>query len=243
MLLHTFHDRSVLRRISARDLIKIPIWKGNRTIEVAHAEEIFCAIGGNVRCLDSSIFRIVKYMEMNASGALQEQKYIIDGQHRAYCIKKFFDETVCEPDFDIVVMEKVVDDETEAIEYFNQLNNVKPQHFQHDPAILANAYIAGLDKKFKHKLIRPGATKRPYLSADKLRDALKLCGERMKPGAENVVRFVAAVVAWNESELKTLEIRTMLPGEKEVGIINNCLEKKFALAFDSRLRWVRECLT
>ena len=80
MLLHTFHDRSVLRRISARDLIKIPIWKGNRTIEVAHAEEIFCAIGGNVRCLDSSIFRIVKYMEMNASGALQEQKYIIDGQ-------------------------------------------------------------------------------------------------------------------------------------------------------------------
>ena len=116
MLLHTFHDRSVLRRISARDLIKIPIWKGNRTIEVAHAEEIFCAIGGNVRCLDSSIFRIVKYMEMNASGALQEQKYIIDGQHRAYCIKKFFDETVCEPDFDIVVMEKVVDDETEAIE-------------------------------------------------------------------------------------------------------------------------------
>jgi len=242
MLLYTYHDRSVLKLIGARELIGIPIWKGNRTIEVAHAEEIYNAIRGNVKCLDSSVFRIVKYMEMNASGMLQEQKYIIDGQHRAYCIKKYFDETVCEPDFKVTVMEKAVDDETEAIEYFNQLNNVKPQHFEHDPAILANAYIKGLSTKFKHKLIRPGATKRPYLSADKLRDALKLCGDLMKPGEENVARFVAAVVAWNTSELKSLEIRTMLPGEKEVGIMNNCLEKKFALSFDSRLVWVRRCL-
>jgi hypothetical protein len=242
--IHKFYDGSKMRRIGAKELKEIPIWKGNRILDDTHAKEIYKAIGGNVRWLDSSIFRIVKYSEMNASGALVEQKYIIDGQHRAWCIKKFFDsDTVCEPDFEVLVIEKAVEDETEAIEYFNSLNNVKAQHWKQDPAILANTYIAALEKKFRGKLIRPGVTKRPYLAAEKLRDALKSCSMLLKPGTENVSNFIDEVVAWNTKELKALEMRMIIAGEKDKGIMENCIEKKFALAFDSRLKWVRDCLT
>jgi hypothetical protein len=232
-------------QIGAKELKEIPIWKGNRILDEAHAQEIYKGVGGNVKWLDSSIFRIVKYSEMNASGALVEQKYIIDGQHRAWCIKKFFDsDTVCEPDFEVFIIEKTVEDETEAIEYFNSLNNVKAQHWKQDPAILANAYIAALEKKFKnkHKLIRPGVTKRPYLAAEKLRDALKESSALLKPGAENIGRFVDAVVAWNTKELKALEMRMIVAEEKDKGIMENCIDKKFALAFDPRLKWVKDCL-
>ena len=242
---HEAYDGSIMRCISAKELIGIPIWKGNRILDDAHAQEIYRGIGGDARVLNRSVFGIVKYSEMNASGVLVEQKYIIDGQHRWWCIRKFFDdihENLCAPDFTVVVNEKAVDDETEAIEYFNSLNNVKAQQWKHDPAILANAYIAALEKKFRGKLIRPGVTKRPYLSAEKLREALKGCCDILRPGPENVGRFVNAVVAWNTKELNSFQTRVLSPGEKEKGIMESCSDKKFALAFDVRLRWVRECL-
>jgi hypothetical protein len=50
------------------------------------------------------------------------------------------------------------------------------------------------------------------------------------------------VVAWNTKELNSFQTRVLSPGEKEKGIMESCSDKKFALAFDVRLRWVRECL-
>jgi hypothetical protein len=239
--IHTFHDQSILRRVGAKELISIPIWKGNRIIDTTHANKIYHAIGGDIHKLDSSVFRVVKYFELNASGIAEEQRYIIDGQHRAWCLEKFYDESVCESDFPVIIIEKTVHDETDAIEYFNALNNVKAQHWKQDPAILANAYIAAMTTQFRTgRLIRPGATKRPYLSADKLRDKLKECGDLLRHGTEHVTRFVTATIAWNQRELLQLQVKVLTPNLKDQHILEACLDKKFVLAFDVRLEWVRE---
>ena len=238
----TCHDGSVAHLMSAKQLISIPTWKGNRIIDLVHAGKIYSDIG-DPRRLDSSVFRIVKYMEVTASGERIEQRYIIDGQHRIWCIRKFFEESICEADFYVIVYEKTVEDETEAIEYFNNLNNVKTQHWDQDPALLANAYITALQKQFrKGNMIRAVTTKRPYLSADKLREALIACSDLMRPGAQHVEKFVNAVVAWNTKEVGTYNTRLLAPVQREKSIMESCLEKKFALAFDGRLKWVRECL-
>lgn len=39
-MLHTFHDGSSLAIITAQELIAVPVWKGNRTLDMAHAERL-----------------------------------------------------------------------------------------------------------------------------------------------------------------------------------------------------------
>jgi hypothetical protein len=39
-LLHTYHDGSRLYKMSALSLTKIPIWKGNRNIDLHHVSNI-----------------------------------------------------------------------------------------------------------------------------------------------------------------------------------------------------------
>ena len=209
-MLHTFNDGSILISMTARQLIAIPIWKGNRILDEAHTNIISTGVGSNIQSLDSAIYRIVKYKELNVSNVLVEQKYLIDGQHRAFIIKKHFDENLCVPDFPVVVIEKNVDSETDAIEYFNMLNNVKPQHWNHDPSLLANKYIAAMEAKFnvdkKNPLIRQKGTKRPYLSADKLREMLIVNSSRLKHTAPDIKKFIEAVSKWNVEELKKIQL-------------------------------------
>ena len=71
--MHTFHDGSVLKVISAKELVKVPIWKGNRTMDVEHANKIRDAIT-KVESLDSG-YRIVNYEEADMSGKLVRQSY------------------------------------------------------------------------------------------------------------------------------------------------------------------------
>lgn len=245
-MIHTFNDGSHLVRMNVRELITLPVWKGNRILDVVHANKISAAIGGNIKSLDSAVYRVIKYMELSTTNTLVEQKYLIDGQHRAHVLRKYYDENLCVPDFDVLVMEKSVDSETDAIEYFNALNNVKPQHWNHDPALLTNKYIAAIEARFnidkRNPLIRQKGTKRPFLSVDKLRETLGANVDKLRQTTGDVKKFVDAVVLWNTAELKKIQLRLLNPSEKDSGVIENCLEKKFALALDMRLPWVRVCL-
>ena len=235
MILHTFSDRSILRKIKAKELVGIPVWKGNRFIDLEHANKINSIID-KIQNLDSTIFRVVKYMDGNI-----EQQYIVDGQHRQYIIKKYYEENYILPiNFDVLVHEKNVDCEAEAIEYFNAINNVKPQQ-DNDPKILTNKYIIALMKHFV-KLIRPEgkATKRPFLSSDLLRKVLEENVSMLRQSNDFVTLFISRVDAWNKKRIKDYEFG--LIEKKEESVLESCINKKFILAFDSKLPWIKECL-
>ena len=242
-MLHNFNDGSVLKKVKVRELLGIPVWRGNRHIDEQHARQIKHDIGDNISCLDTSVFRAVRYKENN-----KEQRFLIDGQHRQYALRAYFEENIMIPDFDVLLIEKEVDSESDVIEYFNMINNVKPQ-YENDPRLLGNKYILALEGAFnvnrRNPLIRPEgkATKRPYLSSDAVRNEIEKYGHMLKQSPAFVAKFISEVREWNKKALAECELRSIYASPKDHSILDNCLEKKFILAFDSKLPWIRECLT
>ena len=143
--------------------------------------------------------------------------------------------------FDTVIIEKTVDSEAEAIEYFNTLNNSKPQQ-DNDPKLLANKYILALEKFYK-KLIRPEvvATKRPFLSSDTLRKVLEDNSSLLKQSSDSITTFIKKVDKWNKKMINEYEVGSAFQ-TKDRSVLENCIKKEFVLAFDQKLPWVKECL-
>ena len=143
---------------------------------------------------------------------------------------------------------KRVADEEGAIAFFNAVNKCKPQLWKVDPTLLVNKYVAALTKRFngskKVLLIRPGATHRPYLSSDKMRDALLLYSKDLKQSSEDVRAFVDRVVRWNTQEVGVSQMTLSLDKvpKKEIGILEKSIEMGFILAFDGTFRWIHACL-
>jgi len=236
-MLHTFSDGSMLKKIKAKELVGIPVWKGNRFIDMQHANKIKEAIGDKIESLDSSIFRVVKYKDGDVT-----QRFLVDGQHRQYVIKSYYEDNVLFAlNFNTIVIEKTVECEADAIEYFNTLNNAKPQQ-DNDPKLLANKYILALEKFYK-KLIRPEGvgTKRPFLSSDSLRKVLEENGSMLKQSNEHVSLFIKKVDAWNKKMITEYEVGSAFQA-KDKTVLENCIKKEFVLAFNPQLPWVRECL-
>lgn len=241
MTLHTFSDNSVLKTINVTDLIAIPIWRGNRHLDVHHAINIKKEIGNNIKSLDNTIFRIITYMEDGI-----EQKYLIDGQHRQWVIRSYFQENMCVPDFTILVIQKHVEGESDAIEYFNALNNVKPQH-ESDSKLLANKYILALEKCWNNKkcnMIRQEGktTRRPYLSSNLLRMVIEMYPSLLKQDNEYVKYFVERVIEWNKRRTEYYALLLAYEKVKDASILQQCVDKGFILAYDQKLPWVKECL-
>lgn len=243
-MLHRFNDNSVLKKINVKELITIPVWRGNRYIDTEHAEQIKKSIGSNIENLDTTIFRLIKYKDGD-----KLQIFLIDGQHRQYVLRKYFEETVCPYSFEVLVVEKDVYEESDAIEYFNTLNNVKPQ-FENDLKLLANKYIQALEKTYNknknNSMIKPEgkSTRRPFLSSDNLRSKLEENGNLLKQSKEMIERFICRVEEWNTKRLKEFELEIALDActEKKKSLYEACISKKFSLAFDDKLTWIYECL-
>jgi len=236
-MLHTFSDGSVLQKIKAKELVSIPVWKGNRFIDLEHANKIRSAIGDNIQTLDSAIFRIVKYKDGDI-----HQRYIVDGQHRQYVLQKYYEEHVLFAlNFDILTIVKNVESESDAIEYFNALNNVKPQQ-DSDPKLLANKYVLALVKAYP-KLIKPDgkATRRPFLSSDLLRKILEENSTLLKQSNDNIGLFLKKVNDWNTKKINQYHVASVIQ-TKDVSVLDSCVEKRFVLAFDQKLPWIKECL-
>lgn len=241
--MYTFHDGSTLQQMSAKELIKIPVWKGNRTLDKEHANKIRDAVGHNVSRLDSG-YRIIKYDEPDTSGNPVKQSYLIDGQHRAHVLKEYFLNSLCEPDFPIIVTEKTVESETDAVDFFNAINNVKPQRWRTDPAIIINNYIVELENRFNTKnikFIRQGATVRPYLSVDKLRESLKVFSAQLGQEPAVIKAFCQRVVEKNKLLLGQAPI-LIISNNKEAKYYERALEAGFMLAVDTKMRWLTELI-
>jgi hypothetical protein len=243
-ILHTYHDGSRLRIMSAKTLIQIPIWKGNRCRDFDHIAALKKDIGTDFHNLDSG-YHIIKYNEPDASGKLVEQAYIIDGQHRASVLEDVFKLHPFERDFDVTYKEVNVENEADAIAYFNRINNVKPIHFKEDPILIVNRYIEEIAKAFPGKkgapLLRDKPTSRPYLATQRLREALI---ENVDKLHSTPTEFVALVMAKNTRMLLELEIEFAQAriAEKLINIVERTIEHKFALAYDAKLKWIDEIL-
>jgi hypothetical protein len=235
-LLHTYSDGSKLFRMSAFALTRIPIWKGNRIIDIQHVDNIKKSIEYNAQLLDSG-YKIIQYEEMDENNKYVKKSYLIDGQHRISVVTDYFENVQNAKDFQLTVTEIRVDSELEAIEYFNKINNVKPIQYEEDPNLIVNKYIQKLILCFpqKSKLIRTGITKRPYLSVDKFRDVLKKRIDICKK--MSVDKFAEECKFINSKLIAELEIRSLNQKEKEIKLINRCIELNFALAWDEKFKW------
>lgn len=244
MILHRYNDGSILKIMSAKELITIPIWKGNRILDTAHAESIRKSVGDKIQQLDSN-YSIIKYTEFSADEKPIQQTFLIDGQHRAYVLREYYHSNLCEKDFSVTVREKTVDTESDAVEYFNAINNVKKQHWKTDPNLLVNNYILALEKHFnktkKTAFIRPN-TNRPYLSVEKLRDVLLKNSNLLKPSSDHVKEFVEAVNKENQEGVEHLEIMSLVE-TKSPHYIDRAIALKFSLAVNPELLWVKKILT
>ena len=212
----------------------IPVWKGNRHIDYTRVDILTKEIGENIKSLDSG-YHVIKILEEDAEGKLRHVTYLIDGQHRREVLLRYYASGLCLDDFPVTYIEKIVESESEAITYFNQINNTKPMHIEEDPRLIANRYVAALEKGFAKGLIRSKTTRRPYLSADLLREELEKYSKILQK--IDPVAFVEKVKKYNYTRLMEMDI------EKALGkvIPETYKEKEFTLA--ENLKWIRLVLT
>jgi hypothetical protein len=115
-----------------------------------------------------------------------------------------------------------------------------------DTNLLINNYISALEKAFNvHKkcpLIRAGTTVRPYLSSTELRVAFQAQKELLKTSADDVAEFILRVEKYNSSKVSEFEIETAYDAVKDKKLKERAVLASFALAYDTKLRWVRDCL-
>ena len=236
-LLHIYSDGSKLFKMSASALMRIPIWKGNRIIDLDHVKNIKESIDYKAYLLDSG-YKTVQYDEMDENNKPFKKTYLIDGQHRISVVADYFENVENSKDFFVTVTEIRIDSEVEAIEYFNRINNVKPIQFKEDPNLIINKYIQRLLASYpvKSKLFRNGATKRPYLSVDKFRDALLKRVDNLKK--ISIEKFIKECKTTNTKIIQELEIRSLNENEKELKIILKILELDFGLAWDDKFKWL-----
>jgi hypothetical protein len=240
-LLHIYSDGSKLFRMSAHTLTRIPIWKGNRIIDLEHVKNIQNSINGEVKLLDSG-YKIIQYDEYDDNDKPIKKTYLIDGQHRMSVVSNYFETVSDASDFSVTVTEIRVESELEAIEYFNKINNVKPIHFEEDPVLIVNRYIHKLMTEYpaKLKLFRNGITKRPFLSIDKFREALIKRNALVKKMP--VDKFIVECKLMNTIIIQELEIRSLNEKDKERNIILKSCELNFGLAWDDKFKWLDKML-
>lgn len=244
IFLYTLGDGSKLAKMTAVELVRTTVWKGNRIIDPTHVAKIKATVRDNVKTLDFG-YRLVTYDVTNARGEISKETVLVDGQHRHAVLVDYFTHSAMPAfdDFPVTVTVKHVECEDDIVEYFNCLNNVKPIIWD-DKELVINKYIAALEREFnggKIKLIRQGGTGRPYLSVDKLREALKTVSE-LKGTRAAITEFVNRVAAWNDKHLASADARIAF-GDKYEHYIERAVSVDFMLAVDPRLPWIHACLT
>lgn len=175
-------DGSQQRIMLARDLARLPVWSGNRMIDLDHAAKIKAGLK-SIDHLDLKPQHIVTQMKETEDGSKETVSEIVDGQHRVSILKEQqaavststtpqtnpFDKN----DFKVLVIEKQCESEAEIIQQFNLLNTTKAIQWREDPRVAANRYLEALLKRFntsKKQLIRPGKTRFPQVSVDAVRE-------------------------------------------------------------------------
>ena len=234
--LYIFSDKSVLRRSSARDLIKIPIWNGNRILNEEHKKEIATSLQ-TLRSLDLKPFHLVTYPCEDEEGNEEIKTFIVDGQHRVSILKEAFYNNPEEENFDVLVVEKSCDSQADVSAYFKLLNTTRSIEWKEDPKMLANPYVNLFEATFnkgrkeKEKLVRAGVTKRPYLSLETLREIIVKHIDQIKK--ETPQQFVDRAVSLNKEWIE--QAKAHVPQDKS---IDRAIAIGFILPQDMKWSWL-----
>lgn len=179
-MLFTFADGSTLHQISARRLIAIPVWEGNRTLDEDHVEDLARSIK-NPHDIQGP-FTVVEYPDEEG----RPHRRIIDGQHRREVLVRHFAVTSAETADDFLVLVRLhkIADHAAAISLFQTINNAKPMVYKGSPTERLHELSEALRRHCVYDkgrtglvaLIRPCSTVRPFLSLEHLEDALKRYG-------------------------------------------------------------------
>ena len=234
--LHVFSDHSILRKMTARDLIKVPIWNGNRILNEEHKQEIAAKIE-SIRSLDLKPFHLVTYPCEDEKGIEEIKTFIVDGQHRVTILKEAYFKNPEADNFDVLVVEKGCTSQAEVTAYFKLLNTTRSIDWKEDPIMLAAPYLNlfettfNKDKKEKEKLVRTGATKRPYLSIDKLREVIvkRITQVTKQTPQEFVEKAVEKNREWLEDATRC--------SDKDKSL-ERAITLKFILPQDDKFTWV-----
>jgi hypothetical protein len=246
MALFTTSTGANVYALSTHDLVKIPVWKGNRILDFGHVEEIKAAVGDNIELLNNSTYYIASVKEMDANGCEVPvpPRYIIDGQHRHQVIKQAYESNPFAPEFQVLVFERSFSSEIQLIEYFNTINYRKALKPMEDENLVLNAYLEAIPKMFgsKKKMFRPSGCHKPNLSTDRLREALKVHMARLPKTEKGISLFASHVKAFNDrlvgNELYVLGIR----GDKRSEMFEKGQKVGFILAYDDKLPWIQMIL-
>jgi hypothetical protein len=230
--LHTFHDGSELKVLSAKELATIEIWHSQRTLDVKHKNYISHQVEHSIKSLDGSLYHIVRYPPDEDS---EEIRRIIDGQHRAAVLKDYFENNPEAETFQVLIKEKFCETEDEAISYFKILNTTKAIEWKEDPKLVAQKYLEALFKIFKNdktKFFRTNKTKRPFVHIEKLEQELVRRIWRISKMRPD--EFAEEVFAWNERKVEDL---LNLDGPRS-SLQTQALEKAFTLGLDETFPWL-----
>lgn len=223
-------DNSHYKVLPARIFCQIPIWRGNRVIDEDHVKKIEEGIRGNILLLNSNPYRIAIITEEDGS----VRQVIIDGQHRAFILKKYF-EKEDSIDFDVLVAGKKFLNEDEIIDYFKTINTTRAIQWKEDPVMKANSYVGAVMKEFnenpKFPMIRAGKTTRPFLSADKLRDAI--LKHKVETWEKTPMEFAEHCRNENAERINGLKVKA-----DKTDMENRALKYNFSLGLDTGLNWI-----
>lgn len=228
-VIHHFSDGIPLKTVRASELIKYNAWKGNRTLDVAHVDKIEQSLQ-NIQSLGDQIYTIATWSREDDNCRTTESA-IIDGQHRAQVLNRYFAANPNAEDFIVLIRELFCKSEDEIINQFRLLNAVKPIDFKEDENMIANKQLSAIIEEFgvKNKFIRP-QTRRPYLSSEKLRE--ELIKQKPVGDPQDIAKRARDC---NTALLETIRKKTL---ETQTKVEKHSLKIGFALSLEDKISWI-----
>ena len=212
-------DGSIWSSTLASKLCEYGIWNGNRTIDENHIKRIETDIT-SLQDLNLNPYRVVNITDDDG-----ERSLIIDGQHRATILKRNLHKLLNGGDFNVIIIITKCKDESEIIQKFKIFNATKSIAWKDDPVMTANRFIELLIKEFNKKtiLIRSGRTSKPYLSSDRIRQAL--IQRHVTDWKTTPEEFVIRCREINDQQVRTIDT-TILNNRraKELGFVLGILD-------------------
>lgn len=237
-VLFTYKNGSKLIKTTMRFILDIDNWNGNRILDKTHVESIKNSLklnGKSVHYLDNG-YHIVFFDEKDAGDNCVSVYKLVDGQHRREVVREMIE---LFEDFPVTAIIKNLENESEAIQYFNTINHSKSIQIELDPKMIINPFIAALVEKYP-KMIKSINTKSPYLSVDILRQGLEKYITQLKNINPNL--FCEKVDEWNKKEVKKLELEMINIPLKKKGNQKTAkelaYEYSFALNINTKLPWI-----
>ena len=239
-LLFTFADGSTLHSISAVRLASFPTWEGNRVLDEDHVTALRTSIRDPTEV--QGPFTVMDYPSETIPGRTEHR--ILDGQHRAAVLKRYFEAATSSPpaDFAVLVRRYTGRDHDAAIAIFQQINNAKPMTYRGSETERLHAITAAFQKAFVGArksgealfLVRPTCN-RPFLSMEILTAAIRLykIHERTDLTSTDIIHHAESMNTFYAEDptarLPVTVTRTMMDRAEEYG---------FFLGLDPKCTWL-----